>query len=864
MTQHLVAIRYYGRFIRSIIDNLIHNHVFLIPEWDMAFGEGNDILMSLGYYVIGDPFALLSAFFSEENALYCYQLIVILKLFLSGISFILFCNYKFKTSNYDNTIILCSLLYVFNLYSLGIGVLGHPFFLTPLIYLPLLILGVDYIFDHRSPYLYIFSLFFMLISNFYFAYMLALTVLAYTIYRFIIIKSKKTIINNFIHIGISTIISFFLSAIILLPMFYFSLSDTRSSGIFTPIHLFFNTPTIAKNISSLFFMNSWDYVTFKMGLPLTIIPFLVALYINKNIKKCIIYSLILFLFFTPFFWKIMNFMSYPSYRWGFIFIFLLLFIVIKYVPVYENFDKKSKLITISLSAVVILFITLISFYVRKGFDIVLIINLLSAVITLFILLYNANNKSHLISNIVIYVLSIVLLTFNIRYLYNSADWYKDYLKFEDRKDQDLGVYASAKILKNNDNSFFRLSGNNLEWDRNGNVLHGISSTQYYWTMVNPYISKYRLFFGLFSKIPWAINDNQNMTILDTLSSVKYIADNDKKVSLPFSYNNTPIFNNSYLFYENKDPLPIIYFSDNYKLEAETLSYNIAEKQQAMLDGCIINTTDYNLIANKATPFISHAVDYNIFVPKENKDDTFIDETNNVIYVLNDNGSKVNLSYNGKDNSEFFLEFRNLRCFDYGDLKYNKPFGDLDQYKSFSVFEDDTLCRYLTYYSDYDSRGGLRNFSFNLFYKEKRKSPETITINFDNPGVYVFDDIILSYVNFDNYHNSLKNLKRLSLNKYSLENNTWSFDVTSTEDGLACINIPYSKGFSAMVDGTPTPLYNTNYKYMSLKISKGPHIITLNYSRPYQKLGAIISLIGFCLLLTLFYYNKHKVKNILQK
>lgn len=56
-TQHYRALVYYAKYLRSIIRNIIYEHQLVVLQWDFSLGEGNDILQTLHYYVMGDPFA---------------------------------------------------------------------------------------------------------------------------------------------------------------------------------------------------------------------------------------------------------------------------------------------------------------------------------------------------------------------------------------------------------------------------------------------------------------------------------------------------------------------------------------------------------------------------------------------------------------------------------------------------------------------------------------------------------------------------------------------------------------------------------------------------------------------------------------
>ena len=68
-SQHLSALTYYSAYLREILSGIFHGD-FTFPKWDLAIGEGSDILAVFHYYCIGDPIALLSVFFSSDNRLH--------------------------------------------------------------------------------------------------------------------------------------------------------------------------------------------------------------------------------------------------------------------------------------------------------------------------------------------------------------------------------------------------------------------------------------------------------------------------------------------------------------------------------------------------------------------------------------------------------------------------------------------------------------------------------------------------------------------------------------------------------------------------------------------------------------------------
>ena len=139
LVQHYNALAYYGEWLRSILKNIFIDHSFSIPEFDLSIGLGGDIVSTLNYYTIGDPLNVLSVFVPARHTEFLFNTLVVVRLYLAGIAFFLYCRYH----SYESSQILPgAIIYVFSFYSIVISVL-HPNFLNPLIYFPLILLGID-------------------------------------------------------------------------------------------------------------------------------------------------------------------------------------------------------------------------------------------------------------------------------------------------------------------------------------------------------------------------------------------------------------------------------------------------------------------------------------------------------------------------------------------------------------------------------------------------------------------------------------------------------------------------------------------------------------------------------------------------
>ena len=145
--QHINALAYYGEYLRNVLKNFAVNHKFSFPMWDMNIGYGSDILTTLHYYVIGDPLTLFSVFVPRKNTEILYEILIFVRIYLAGITFSFYCFYR---KNPKQATFIGSLVYIFAGWTIYAS-MKHPYFSNPMIYLPLILLGIDKIYKKEKP-----------------------------------------------------------------------------------------------------------------------------------------------------------------------------------------------------------------------------------------------------------------------------------------------------------------------------------------------------------------------------------------------------------------------------------------------------------------------------------------------------------------------------------------------------------------------------------------------------------------------------------------------------------------------------------------------------------------------------------------
>ena len=165
VTQHYVALQYYSEWLREIVRTLFTEHRLVIRNFDFSIGMGSDVVTTLNYYAIGDPLNLISIFFPVKYMGICYSVIAMIRYYLAGYAFSLYCFERKHRNTYG--VLVSALLYAFGTFGVVAGT-NHPFFINPMIYMPVIFIAVEKILKNRNPLYLALIVCIAEVSNFYF------------------------------------------------------------------------------------------------------------------------------------------------------------------------------------------------------------------------------------------------------------------------------------------------------------------------------------------------------------------------------------------------------------------------------------------------------------------------------------------------------------------------------------------------------------------------------------------------------------------------------------------------------------------------------------------------------------------------
>ncbi|MBQ6334434.1 MAG: YfhO family protein [Erysipelotrichaceae bacterium] len=803
--QHYKALVYYSRYLKEFFANLSKGR-FSLPEWDFVIGEGADVLMAFHYYAIGDIFTFFSFLCPEEYMYHYYDLSTIMRIYVSGLGFLVLCLYKKKEDIF--AIVSGALLYAFSSFSFT-SMSGHVFFISAAAFLPFIILGCEKVIDHDDPALLVIAVMLSSLSNIYFFYMNVLSTVLYVLIRLLFMKETwKNRLFALLRIGLYATLGLGMSFIIFLPMASKMFQSNRLDSDVS-FGMFFSLKEYKAIFKTLTFRGTYlgDHSIFW--------PVALSYLILKKKDRPLIALLITAILFVslPHLSKIYNAFTYPIDRWCYAVSLLMAYLVSECL---QDLKKVNELF----------YVNLILFVIYYGICILIDrsywqLHAMFLVLSVFVLGFLRFIKIRKFDKLLCFLAVLFGLFFRIYYdfsptYWNVPDMGADLSSIQDMKNDEHSVFEDF-----NDETFFRYSGNRMTV--NQTILGEHSSTQYYWSIANDYVVDFRKSLGYSDNSNHHYANYGERFAQNALSGVKYYVNkvDDRLVPYGFSFVDRI---NGYDVYESPYALDLVYVYDNYILRVDFDKLDTAEKNELLSKAAVVEN-DLDLIDHKDVASKLIDVSYQL----EKDEDIAIDSDH---IAVSGQQAKIYLEGECDRPGEYYVLVDGL----YSDelVAYIRVrYEDIEKYFIFKGNDNQHYTDRHDYLVDLGYLDGLDG---------------VVSLDFSDGGSYTYHSIRIICQPLEDQIAELEKRSDIQINELEIQGDRVYTHLSIPEDGLLCFSIPYSKGWKAYVDGKEAALLNCNIQYLGLEAIKGEHVIELRYSTPLLKPGLAVSLLSTVLFI----------------
>ncbi len=758
---------------------------------------------------LSSPFNIILFLFKKENIVMAFSIIIGLKVIFASITMQHYLNKTFKKNNFITMIF--GLLYALSGYFCAYY--WNIMWLDGMVFLPIIMLGINKIIEEEKPNTYIISLAVMLFANYFIGYMICIFSVIYFLGLFWYKNNfkLKNVVKKFLMFFISSLAAGALVAFILLPLFY-SMSSISATGDLFPLasSSFSITDFIFNHITGV---SRTVFASDILPLPnvypgLISLVLIVLLFLNKNVNirfKILSVIAILFFFFSfnittfDFIWHAFHVPNDLPWRYSFIYTFVLIVIA------YYSFIKLKEVslfkicISFGIIALIILLASKLNFENLNDAKIITCIALLALYFIIFVLLKNRSNK------IVLCVILTLGVSFEVIFGINS-NWSIDH----DIKTfmQDKKPYTDLiKEIKKDDNGLYRIEKTDYLTLNDGAWYdyHGISVFS---SMAYEDTAKAQRNLGLAgNNINSYYYKYYQTPVYNTMFNVKYLLgnyiENDYYVPIDVKDNHALVGYN----YSSS-----IMYAVNNKLEDLSLvSYNP-----------FLNQSNFVTLSTNVKDIFNKAQVTSVTGAKITEDDFYNNSNGTFNYELTGKTNEFTFNIDNvyQKNLYLYIGGENVSSFTVNGSYYSLTSDEYFVFDTGRIYDD--------------------NLSI------------TISLQSSDNGNVIFYAYYLDDSKFKEFYDEIKD-EALNVKRYS--DTLIEGDVNVNDDKLMFTTISYDDGWTVYVDDKKVKTKKVMDAYLAFDIDEGKHNIKLVYYPKGMTLGVIIT--GISLGLFLIYNFKFK-------
>lgn len=810
----------YSIFLQYLRDVLLGKESLF---YSFSKGMGGSMYGTFTYYV-SSPFSVLMLAFPPEAAPEGIALIITLKTACCGLTFSMFLRHVFGKS--DLSVVLFSCCYALCGYMMNYSMC--IMWLDSVIWLPIILLGVERILAGKSGWLFLTVYAINLLSNYYTAYMSTIFVVLYFFSCYFALNEsidKKDLLSKTLKMLTFGVLGLLLSAVVIIPSFADVLigrgtwknADNRipdtflNTGIaYMPKHLFFGQfDTLYNEASPAVFCGT------LVGIMISVFFFNPKIKLRTKISTLSVFAILLISFFVLKLDSVWHVFSYPicfPYRYAYVFSFLS--VVTAFHGFCEMESVPKKLFIFSLIAYSVLIFDRILFMHNSltNHPFAAIGVALAVIYILALLIYKYRQKFKTIVCVALLLLTCSELIVNGFITMNGIN---DISKYKTKKQYNSFLSETEEIsdfIAGRDKSLF------LRWDKtfngtqNDSLLFGHSSATSFSSSFNGRLINMYQNLGMLHSI-FTARYLDSTFITDCIFGIKYIAaNNDVKENYKEikTIDGTDIYRNPY-------SLPLAFTTKNSALDKAGFSSFSVFENQNRLAKAILGGNSYGMII------------------RNTEKNAFIDENNILEAKRSIKIYDTNIYFEAKYNGSYYMGLDEVYSDGISLIINNQP-------TKFAYDGKERKTFYLGEFKEGDRIYVTFEFGDNVVNKK------------NVPEIYCFDA--------DKFKSDcLQKIENPGFNLTEVGNTSVKGTASLKEGEVLFTTIPFENGWRAFANGEEVEVLAAQDAFVALDLPEGEYEIELRYSVPGLKISLIISLttlIGI-IIYAVFTTKRRKIK-----
>lgn len=811
------SLHQYLPFFSDYYDKL-KNEGSLFYTWDI--GLGSNMLAIIAYY-IACPINFLVVLFKREHIYIAMSLFIGIKIVLSGMSFAYYMREKCRNyKTYDAAILIFSTAYAISNYVIGYS--WNLMWMDCIMILPLIMAGFERMTESGDYKLYVLSLFYALMCNYYMSFMICI----FLVMVFLLTnhKSVKRFFTDGFRFAGYSLLAAGMSAFLLIPA-YLGLNTTASATRVFPKWEWYGS--IWDQIKQLFYLTKpIKNQQFDGGLNIycgTICFVLVFVYLfNRNIKlwdkiKNVIILVVIFASFNN---KLLNYIWHGFHdqygipnRFSFLFIFLMLAMCCEVLLLLDKKDTFAVLLAVAFG-----YGFLILSYKKCTIERQTLIwtEIFLTVYALLILAFTLTKGVW--RKLVIYVLTIACLVETIT---NGIKGYDSngYVDISQYFGMESSMNQAIDTLDCKDKAYRVELMNTKIVDEP--TYYNLKSVCLFGSTVSADLVDMMHDLGYYTGANEFLFDGGN-TLSNSLLGVRYLLQREGE------YN---------------------YFDVNYVTDVDGV--NIYENPYALSLGYMVNNDllDYDGTIGNMFDTLNQFVKLSTGVPG------VFSQLYPEVTMYSDN---CELSHDS-DTSEYYSYTRtdNSKC------DFQLSFDVTDESADIYILANSSGINKVRIYVDGEEQNyeRLQNQTYHVGHLVQG---QTVTVEYCFQSSQANSGsarLVVSSFNWDSFLQAYDILSAQQMLVGKMKDGYVKGYMTIDYPGLLFTSIPYDKGWTAYVDGKKYEIDTVGNAFIALKLATGEHVVEFRYFPPGLKLGLILTFA--CWILFGFLCGRTQLQNRLE-